>query len=48
MMAGVDDLTRRFGTLIAQHCMLASILHHTDKKIPKAYDEAIFAKEEKG
>ena len=28
--------------------MIASILHHTDKiKIPKAYDEAIFIKEDK-
>ena len=47
MMADVDELTRRFGTLIAQHCMIASILYHTDKiKRPEVYDEAVFTKEE--
>ena len=48
MMTEVDSLTRRFGTLISEHCMIAPILHHTDKiKIPEAYDEAVFTKEEK-
>ena len=48
MMVGVDALLRRFVTLISQHCMIASILHNTDKiKILDAYDEALFSKEEK-
>ena len=43
MMADANSLTRIFGTLIAHHCMIASILHHTDKiKIYEAYDEALF------
>ena len=48
MMAEVYALKRRFGTHIAQHFMIASILHHTDKiKIPQSYDGAIFNEEEK-
>ena len=48
MMADVDAITRRLGPLISQHCMIASILHNTDKiKILDAYDEALFSKEEK-
>ena len=48
MMADVDELTRRFGKLISQHCMIASILYHTEKiKRPEAYDEAVFTKKEK-
>ena len=47
MMAEVDALTRIFGTLIAQYCMIASILHHTDKiKSPEAYNKAVFNQEE--
>ena len=45
MMADVDALTRRLGTLISQHFMIALILHCTEKiKIPEAYDESVFTK----
>ena len=48
MVADVDTLTIRFGILITQHFMIASILHHTDKiKRPEAYDEDVFTKKEK-
>ena len=48
MMVDIDSLTRRFGSLISQHCVIASILHHIEKiKRLEAYDEKLFTKEEK-
>ena len=48
ILADVDALTRRFGTLTDHHCLISSILHHTDKiNISEAYYEAVFTKEDK-
>lgn len=48
MMVDIDSLTRRFGSLISWHCVIASILHHIEKiKRLEAYDEKLFTKEEK-
>ena len=47
MMVDIDSLTRRFGSLISQHCVISSILHHIEKiKRLEAYDEKLFTKEE--
>ena len=43
MMVDVDALTRRYGPLIAMHCMVATILRQRDFKLkPLAYDSSIF------
>ena len=42
----VDSLTRRFGKLISQYCIIASILYITYKhRQPKSYEESVFTKE---
>ena len=43
MMVDVDSLTRRYGPLIAMHCMVSYILHRRDVvHKPLAYDRAAF------
>jgi hypothetical protein len=43
MMIDVDGLTRRFGPLIAQYCMIASILSQRDRAHrPMSYDPELF------
>ena len=46
MMTDVDALTSRFGKLISQYCIIASILYITDKQQrPDAYEESVFTKD---
>ena len=43
MMVYVDDLTHRFGSLIARHLHIVAILHKRDKEMrPSAYLESTF------
>ena len=43
MMVDVDSLTRRYGPLIAMHCMVATILRQRDFTLKSlAYDSSIF------
>ena len=43
MMADVDSLTRRFGSLVANHCCVAIILYTRDKSLrPLGYDHSTF------
>ena len=43
MMADVDALTRRFGSLISTHCVIASVLSTQDRLCkPSAYDASTF------
>ena len=42
-MVDVDSISCWYGSLIATHCVIASILHQRDKSHrPKAYDKATF------
>ena len=46
MMIDIEALTRRFGKLISQYCIIASILYSTDKqRRSKEYIESIFTKD---
>ena len=46
MMSDISALTRRSWKLIAQYCIVVSILYSTDKhQRPKAYKELIFTKD---
>ena len=43
MMVDVDALSRRYGPLIATHCMIAGVLHCRDiKQRPEAYEKDRF------
>ena len=43
MMVDVDALTRRYGPLVAMHCMVSTILHHRDiQHNPLAYEHSTF------
>ena len=44
-MIDIDALTRRFGNLISQYCIISSIIYSTDKhQRTKSYEESVFAK----
>ena len=46
MIMDVDDLSRRFGPLIALHCFIANILHGVDiRNIRDPYDENTFMRD---